>query len=94
LTRNNPKDSNHGYAEQARALPETPPELELLQHFPDVAARVLDAHDVRCVAYCAQHPRQDRVDARWPMRCANGTDARDIALVIADPHMLARTAGL
>ena len=60
----------------------TPPELEL-SSFPDQLARVLDAHDVACVRLALSTRDEDRV-----MRAADAlrgvTDARDIALVIAD----------
>jgi thiamine-phosphate pyrophosphorylase len=70
----------------------TPPELEL-SSFPDVLARVLDAHDVACVRLALSTRDEDRV-----MRAADAlrevTDARDIALVIADHTLLAERLGL
>ena len=70
----------------------TPPELEL-SSFPDQLARVLDAHDVACVRLALSTRDEDRV-----MRAADAlrdvTDARDIALVIADHTLLAERLGL
>jgi len=70
----------------------TPPELEL-SSFPDQLARVLDAHDVACVRLALSTRDEDRV-----MRAADAlrgvTDARDIALVIADHTLLAERSGL
>jgi thiamine-phosphate pyrophosphorylase len=70
----------------------TPPELEL-SSVPDQLARVLDAHDVACVRLALSTRDEDRV-----MRAADAlrgvTDARDIALVIADHTLLAERLGL
>lgn len=70
----------------------TPPEVEL-SVFPDLLARVLDTQSVSCVRLALSTRDEDRV-----LRAADAlrevTDARDIALVIADHTLLAERIGL
>ena len=70
----------------------TPPEIEL-SAFPDLLARVLDVHPVACVRLALSTRDEDRL-----LRAADAmrgvTDARDIALVIADHTLLAERIGL
>lgn len=70
----------------------TPPELEL-SVFPELLARVLDTQPIACVRLALSTRDEDRV-----LRAADAlreiTDARDIALVIADHTLLAERIGL
>ncbi|HDZ80401.1 MAG TPA: thiamine phosphate synthase [Roseobacter sp.] len=70
----------------------TPSEIEL-SAFPDLLALVLDMHPVACVRLALSTRDEDRV-----LRAADAlravTDARDIALVIADHTLLAERIGL
>ena len=70
----------------------TPPEVEL-SVFPDLLARVLDTQSIACVRLALSTRDEDRV-----LRAADAlrevTDARDIALVIADHTLLAERIGL
>lgn len=70
----------------------TPAAFEL-SVFPDQLARVLDTHPVACVRLALATRDEDRV-----LRAADAlreiTDARDIALVIADHTLLAERIGL
>lgn len=78
--------------EQPQLYLVTPPELEL-STFPQTLARVLDAHPVACVRLALATRDEDRL-----LRAADAlravTDARDIALVIADHTLLAERIGL
>lgn len=70
----------------------TPPELEL-STFPSQLASILDSHAIACVRLALSTRDEDRV-----LRAADAlrevTDARDIALVIADHTLLAERIGL
>lgn len=80
-------------------MPEQPqlylitPSVFELGDFPAQLARVLDAHPVACVRLALATRDEDRV-----LRAADAlreiTDARDIALVIADHTLLAERIGL
>lgn len=70
----------------------TPPEIEL-GRFPDLLARVFDAHEVACLRL-ALSTRDEDVLARAADVCREVAHARDIAVVI-DTHMvLAERLGL
>lgn len=70
----------------------TPPEIDL-SIFPDHLARILDAQAIACVRLSLSTRDEDRL-----LRAADAlravTDARDIALVIADHTLLAERIGL
>jgi thiamine-phosphate pyrophosphorylase len=70
----------------------TPTEFELSQ-YPDMLARVLDAHPVACVRLALATRDEDRV-----MRAADAlravTHARDVALVIEDHLLMVERLGL
>ncbi len=70
----------------------TPPEIDL-GTFPDQLARILDAQAIACVRLSLSTRDEDRV-----LRAADAlrsvTDARDIAMVIADHTLLAERIGL
>lgn len=70
----------------------TPPELELAS-FSDTLARVLDAHATACVRLALSTRDEDDLSrAADTLRVI--TDARDVALVIADHTLLAERLGL
>ncbi len=70
----------------------TPPEFDL-DTFPDLLGRVLDSQAIACVRLALSTRDEDRV-----LRSADAlravTDARDVALVIADHTLLAERIGL
>lgn len=70
----------------------TPPEFEL-STFPDMLARVLDAHQVACVRLDLSSQNEDTV-ARAADALREVTHARDIALVLSDHSVLAERLGL
>ncbi|WP_300030061.1 thiamine phosphate synthase [uncultured Roseobacter sp.] len=70
----------------------TPPEFEL-STFPDLLARVLDAHEVACVRLAPASRDEDRI-ARAADALREVTHARDIALVLSEHTMLADRLGL
>ena len=70
----------------------SPPEIEL-SSFPDTLGRVLDAHPVACVRLALATRDEDRL-ARAADTLRAVTDARDVALVIADHTLLAERLGL
>lgn len=70
----------------------TPPELEL-ESFPDTLARILDAHATACVRLALSTRDEDQL-ARAADTLRAVTDARDVALVIADHTLLAERLGL
>ncbi len=70
----------------------TPPEIELSQ-FPDVLARVLDAHPVSCLRLDLATRDEDRI-SRAADACREVAHARDVAMVIADHQLLAERLGL
>ncbi|UWR24010.1 thiamine phosphate synthase [Sulfitobacter sp. S190] len=70
----------------------TPPEFEL-NTFPDVLARVLDAHPAACVRLALATRDEDRL-SRAADTLRTVTDARDVALVINDHVLLAERLGL
>jgi thiamine-phosphate pyrophosphorylase len=70
----------------------SPPELELSQ-FPDVLARVMDAHPVACVRLALDTKDEDRL-SRAADALREVTHARDVALVINDFIPLAERLGL
>lgn len=70
----------------------TPPEIEL-GSFPDLLAAVLDAQSIACVRLALASRDEDRLSrAADSLRAV--TDARDVALVIADHTLLAERLGL
>jgi thiamine-phosphate pyrophosphorylase len=70
----------------------TPPELELAS-FAQTLARVLDAHPAACVRLALSTRDEDKLGrAADTLRAV--TDARDVALVIADHTLLAERLGL
>ncbi len=69
-----------------------PPEFEL-SRFPDLLGRVLDGVELACVRLRPATRDEDRI-ARMADACRAVTDARDIALVIADHAILAERLGL
>lgn len=70
----------------------TPPEIEL-GSFPDLLAAVLDAQNIACVRLALASRDEDRLSrAADSLRAV--TDARDVALVIADHTLLAERLGL
>jgi thiamine-phosphate pyrophosphorylase len=70
----------------------TPPELDPAS-FADTLARVLDAHDAACVRL-ALSSRDEDILARAADTLRVVTDARDVALVIAEHTLLAERLGL
>jgi thiamine-phosphate pyrophosphorylase len=70
----------------------TPPEL-VLETYADILARVLDAQPAACVRL-ALSSRDEDVLARAADTLRAVTDARDVALVIADHTLLAERLGL
>ncbi len=70
----------------------TPPQFEV-EPFAQTLARVLDAHDTACVRL-ALASRDEDVLARAADTLRAVTDARDVALVIADHTLLAERLGL
>ncbi|MEP1767428.1 MAG: thiamine phosphate synthase [Sulfitobacter sp.] len=70
----------------------TPPELEPIT-FADTLGRVLDAHETACVRL-ALSSRDEDVLSRAADTLRTVTDARDVALVIADHTLLAERLGL
>lgn len=70
----------------------TPPELDLAP-FADTLARVLDAHAAACVRLALSSKDED-VLSRAADTLRVVTDARDVALVIADHTLLAERLGL
>lgn len=70
----------------------TPPEFEL-GTFPDLLARMLDAHKVACVRLDLASKDEDRV-SRAADALREITHARDIALVVSDHTVLAERLGL
>jgi len=70
----------------------TPPELEPVS-FADTLGRVLDAHATACVRL-ALSSRDEDVLSRAADTLRVVTDARDVALVIADHTLLAERLGL
>jgi len=70
----------------------TPPELELTS-FADTLGRVLDAHATACVRL-ALSSRDEDILSRAADTLRTVTDARDVALVIADHTLLAERLGL
>lgn len=70
----------------------TPPQFEL-ESFAQILARVLDTHETACVRLALASRDEDVLG-----RAADGlravTDARDVALVIADHTLLAERLGL
>ncbi|QUJ77567.1 thiamine phosphate synthase [Sulfitobacter albidus] len=70
----------------------TPSEIEL-SSFPDTLARVLDAHATACVRLALATRDEDRL-ARAADTLRAVTDAREVALVIADHTLLAERLGL
>lgn len=70
----------------------TPPSFEL-GTFPDLLARVLDAHPVACVRLAMPSKDEDRL-ARAADALREKTHARDVALVITQHFKLAQRLGL
>ncbi|WP_372990398.1 thiamine phosphate synthase [Sulfitobacter sp.] len=70
----------------------TPPEFEL-ETFPQTLARVLDTQPIACVRL-ALSTRDEDVVLRAADALREITDARDIAMVIADHTLLAERIGL
>lgn len=70
----------------------TPPVLELAS-FADTLARVLDGHDTACVRLALSTKDEDAL-SRAADALRSVTDARDVALVIADHTLLAERLGL
>jgi thiamine-phosphate pyrophosphorylase len=70
----------------------TPSEL-ILETYPDILARVLDAQPAACVRL-ALSTRDEDVLARAADTLRAVTDARDVALVIADHWLIAERLGL
>lgn len=70
----------------------TPPEIEL-SSFPDLLARILDAHDIACLRLVLSTKDEDRV-ARAADALREVTHARDVALVISDHMLLVERLGL
>jgi len=70
----------------------TPPELDPAS-FADTLARVLDAHETACVRL-ALSSRDEDILSRAADTLRVVTDARDVALVIADHTLLAERLGL
>jgi thiamine-phosphate pyrophosphorylase len=70
----------------------TPPQFTL-ETFPQTLARVLDAHPIACVRL-ALSTRDEDVVLRAADALREITDARDVALVIADHTLLAERIGL
>jgi thiamine-phosphate pyrophosphorylase len=70
----------------------TPPELDL-QSFPDVLGKILDAHATSCVRLALSTRDEDDL-ARAADTLRVVTDAREVALVIADHTLLAERLGL
>lgn len=70
----------------------TPPEFEL-SSFPDVMARVLDAHEVACIRLSLASKDEDRV-ARAADALREVAHARDIAIAIENHLQLVERLGL
>ncbi len=70
----------------------TPPELEL-ESFSETLARVLDTHETACVRL-ALSTRDEDLLSRAADTLRIVTDAREVALVIADHTLLAERLGL
>ena len=70
----------------------TPPTLEL-SVFPDLLARVLDAHEVACLRLSLASQDEDRL-ARAADACREVSHARDVPLVITDHIGLVDRLGL
>jgi thiamine-phosphate pyrophosphorylase len=79
-------------SEQPQLYIITPPELDL-ESFPDTLARVLDAHPAACVRLALSTRDEDKL-ARAADTLRIVTDAREVALVIADHTLLAERLGL
>lgn len=78
--------------EQPQIYLVTPPVVEL-STFPDLLARVLDAHPVACLRLALATRDEDRI-ARAADACRAVAHARDVAVVLDDLAVLAARLGL